>query len=62
MFLFQAMPELTIEITDAEGDLGFIGKDTAFIYMKNLLTGKFDSTLDFLIFLRQLVRILKQMW
>ncbi len=36
-------PILTIHVTDAEGDLGLVGKDTAFIYMKNLLTNTFDS-------------------
>lgn len=35
---------LTISITDAEGDLGIItGSDTAFVYVKNLLNGAFDS-------------------
>ena len=39
-----ATPVITLSITDAEGDLGIIkGKDTAFIYMKNLLTNTFDS-------------------
>lgn len=39
-----ATPIVTINVTDAEGDLGFIdGKDTAFIYMKNMLTNDFDS-------------------
>jgi hypothetical protein len=39
-----ATPVVTLSITDAEGDLGFIdGTDTAFIYMKNLLTNTFDS-------------------
>lgn len=38
-----AVPVITIHITDAEGDIGFTAKDTAFIYMKNLLTNKFDS-------------------
>lgn len=37
-------PVMVLEITDAEGDLGFIaGKDTAKIYIKNLLTNKQDS-------------------
>ena len=36
-------PILTISITDAEGDIGLTAKDTAFIYMKNLLTKDFDS-------------------
>ncbi|MBK7556803.1 MAG: hypothetical protein IPO42_16760 [Chitinophagaceae bacterium] len=42
---FQVMPVLTLEVTDAEGDLGFTGTDTAKIFIKNLLTGKIDSTL-----------------
>ncbi len=41
----QVMPVLTIEVTDAEGDLGLRGTDTARIFIKNLLTGKIDSTL-----------------
>jgi len=37
-------PVMILEITDAEGDLGFIaGKDTAKVYIKNLLTNKEDS-------------------
>ncbi len=41
---FQVIPTLTIHITDAEGDLGLIvGKDTSLIYIRNLLTNKFDS-------------------
>lgn len=36
-------PVLTIHITDAEGDIGITAKDTAFVYMKNLLTNDFDS-------------------
>jgi hypothetical protein len=38
-----ATPIVTFNITDAEGDLGINSKDTAFIYMKNLLTNTFDS-------------------
>ncbi len=38
-----ATPIITFSITDAEGDLGLNSKDTAFIYMKNLLTNTFDS-------------------
>jgi len=37
------VPVLTISITDAEGDIGITTKDTAWIYMKNILTGTFDS-------------------
>jgi hypothetical protein len=36
-------PVLTIHITDSEGDLGITSKDTAFVYMKSLLTNDFDS-------------------
>ncbi len=36
-------PVLTIEITDAEGDIGITATDTAYVYMKNLLTNNFDS-------------------
>ncbi len=38
-------PKLTIEVTDAEGDLGFnIGKDTSYVYIKNLnVPGVMDS-------------------
>ena len=40
----QLIPVLTISVTDAEGDLGFIaGKDTSKVYIKNLLTSKEDS-------------------
>ena len=39
-----SLPVLTIHVTDAEGDLGFIsGKDTSFVYLLNLRTNKFDS-------------------
>ena len=36
-------PVVTIHITDSEGDLGITTKDTAFVYMKSLLTNNFDS-------------------
>ena len=40
-------PTLIIEATDAEGDLGLVqGKDTAKVFIKNMLTLKEDS-LDF---------------
>lgn len=40
------MPILSIHVTDAEGDLGFIsGKDTSYIYIKNLSTGRADSSI-----------------
>lgn len=40
----QTIPVLTISVTDAEGDLGFIdGKDTSKVYIKNLLTNREDS-------------------
>ena len=44
---FQDMPVLTFKVTDAEGDLGVTTTDTSRIYIKNLLTGKTDSTLIF---------------
>lgn len=34
---------LTIGITDAEGDIGIGSTDTAFVYLKNLLTNDIDS-------------------
>jgi hypothetical protein len=38
------MPVLTIGVTDLEGDLGYIvGKDTSYIYIKNLRTNRLDS-------------------
>jgi hypothetical protein len=41
---FQDIPVLTIHVTDAEGDLGFInGKDTSYVFIKNLLNNKLDS-------------------
>lgn len=40
---FGADPVLTISVTDAEGDLGITLKDTAFIYIKSLLTNDSDS-------------------
>lgn len=40
----ESAPKLTIEITDAEGDVGFIsGKDTSRVYIKNLKSGNLDS-------------------
>lgn len=37
-------PKLTIEVTDAEGDIGFIrGSDTSRIYIKNLKSNNVDS-------------------
>ena len=40
----ESAPKLTIEITDAEGDIGFIpGKDTSRVYIKNLKSGNLDS-------------------
>jgi hypothetical protein len=39
-------PKLTIEVTDAEGDLGFVqGQDTSKIYIKNVLSNNIDSFL-----------------
>ena len=44
---FADQPVMILEITDAEGDLGFInGRDTARVYIKNMLTLKEDS-IDF---------------
>lgn len=41
---FQNIPVLTFHITDAEGDLGYIiGKDTSYVFIKNLLTNRLDS-------------------
>jgi hypothetical protein len=40
------LPIITLHVTDAEGDLGFnTGADTAFVYLLNLRTNKFDSTM-----------------
>ena len=40
------IPELTVTVTDANGDLGFkAGKDTSYIFVKNLTTNKQDSFL-----------------
>ena len=36
-------PKITIHITDAEGDIGLTGKDTARVFIKNLLSNKVDS-------------------
>ncbi|MBU3713602.1 MAG: hypothetical protein FGM46_01490 [Ferruginibacter sp.] len=37
-------PVLTLELTDAEGDLGFDqGKDTAFVYVKNITIPPFET-------------------
>ena len=39
-----AIPLITLEITDKEGDLGFNpGKDTSKIYIRNLLINRLDS-------------------
>jgi hypothetical protein len=44
----QQAPVLTLTVTDAEGDLGFVdGKDTAKIFIKNLLTNFEDSSFLF---------------
>jgi hypothetical protein len=38
------IPVITLSITDSEGDLGFkTGKDTSYIYIKNLLINRLDS-------------------
>lgn len=37
-------PHVKLDITDGDGDLGIVaGKDTAFIYLKNVLNGREDS-------------------
>ena len=41
----QELPVLTFHITDAEGDLGVTAKDSAFVYVTNLLTNTSDSFL-----------------
>lgn len=40
-------PAIILEVTDAEGDIGFRGSDTAKIYVTNLFTGYIDSTILF---------------
>ncbi|HRN80085.1 MAG TPA: hypothetical protein PKY29_03150 [Ferruginibacter sp.] len=43
-----SQPHIFLEVTDANGDLGFKpGRDTAIIYLKNLFTNFVDSTLYF---------------
>lgn len=43
---FQDLPKLTIQVTDAEGDLGFVpGKDTAFVHIRVIINNKLDTTL-----------------
>jgi hypothetical protein len=43
-----APPIMVLEITDAEGDLGYISAtEQSRIYVKNTLTGKIDSTFIF---------------
>lgn len=38
------IPLITLSVTDAEGDLGFkTGKDTSYIFIKNLLVNRLDS-------------------
>jgi hypothetical protein len=40
----QQLPVLTIHVKDADGDLGFVsGKDTSFIFIRNIVTGDMDS-------------------
>jgi uncharacterized lipoprotein YajG len=40
----ESAPKLVINVTDQEGDLGFInGKDTSRVYIKNLRTNRLDS-------------------
>jgi hypothetical protein len=41
---FQSGPIVTIRVTDAEGDLGYLdASDTAFVFIKNLMTNDIDS-------------------
>ncbi|MBK7883055.1 MAG: hypothetical protein IPJ81_04010 [Chitinophagaceae bacterium] len=43
-FNAQVIPVLTLHLTDADGDLGFVdNKDTSYVFIKNLLTNKIDS-------------------
>src|SRR5690606_10664600 len=43
---FSSQPHILLNITDKNGDLGFKpGSDTAFIYLKNMLTRRVDSSL-----------------
>lgn len=45
---FNNQPHMILNVTDANGDLGFKPNvDTAFIYLKNMLTGRVDSSLHF---------------
>lgn len=40
----QVPPHIILEVTDGNGDLGFIpGKDTSFVFVKNIVTGATDS-------------------
>src|SRR5262245_17912951 len=41
----QNIPVLTVHITDGDGDVGFKGGKTSFLYVKNILTSKLDSFL-----------------
>jgi hypothetical protein len=42
--LQESAPKLVVNVTDQEGDLGFIkGKDTSRVYIKNLRNNKLDS-------------------
>ncbi len=43
-FSSQTLPVITLHITDAEGDIGFVDhQDTSYIYVKNLLANTNDS-------------------
>jgi hypothetical protein len=40
----EAIPLITLSVTDSEGDLGFkTAKDTSYIYIRNLLINRVDS-------------------
>ncbi len=43
----QELPKLTIQITDAEGDIGIAqGKDTAFVYIRTILNSVKSAKVD----------------
>ena len=43
----QQIPQLTIEVTDSEGDLGFVsGKDTAYVYIRTIINRQPDILVD----------------
>ncbi|MEO5890224.1 MAG: hypothetical protein ABIQ31_08225 [Ferruginibacter sp.] len=43
----QTLPQLTIELTDGEGDVGIDpGKDTAFVYIRSIINSVPDAQVD----------------